>query len=496
MTRRPACSKRVLATMALILVSGPLLFPEMLRSAVAEGIPPAPPSAAEAPVLNQHLSLDDAVGLALRYSPTLQQAQDDLDAAAAQVIGARAGGKPSLSVTLFGSRSSWSNILNTPDTTPPVNLMGIPPGNFLDQNITAMLPLYTGGRVSAAARRARALQTAATADLEAMRQDVALQTRIAYRKVLYQNALVDAQQQNSAAAQEALRLDTDRYQAGKLAEVVLFRDRTAAANAQQEVTNARRDRQQALFALETVMGVDVRSQLTLTDTLPTPLPNPSGMGATAAVVSATSLPVATGPPVPETAGADLPVLLASALAHRPEIRAAAERTRAAAAELNRARSASNPQINLMGMGDLTHGSGGTPNGLNYTIGIAAGLPLFEGGAIAAGEREAAAGLRKARAAEQAVQLQVNNDVASAWANEQAARQNLDTSQIALAQAQEDYSIQQVRFAAGKGLQLEVLDALAALTTARTQVARAAFEYAVAQNQLLRATGTILPTPGP
>lgn len=438
----------------------------LLLATVSAALPvqgEAPPVAPV--VLNQSLSVDEAVAAALRYSPTIQEAEQDTASAQARVRGAAAAGRPSASATLFASHSSWNNILSTPDSTAPVNLMGIPPGAFLDQNLMGMFPIYTGGRVDAAVRGARALHSAAAADWETSRQDTALQTRIAYRRALYQQSLVDAQQQNLSAAQEQLALDTTRFQVGKLAEVTLYRDRTLAANAQQEVTNARRDLQQALFALETVMGISVESQLTLTDTLQA---GPAG------------------------APALLPALLVDAAVHRPEVRAAADRTAAAAAALRRARAASNPEVNLVAMGDLTRARSSMPNGLNYTVGIAAGMPLFEGGALSSAEQEAAAELRKARAAETMVRLQVNNDVADAWSNEQAAAQSIATSQTALAQAQEDYQIQQIRFAGGKGIQLEVLDALAALTAARTQVDKASFEYAAAQDQVLRATGAILP----
>ncbi|MCA1595931.1 MAG: TolC family protein, partial [Chloroflexi bacterium] len=117
--------------------------------------------------------------------------------------------------------------------------------------------------------------------------------------------------------------------------------------------------------------------------------------------------------------------------------------------------------------------------------------LVEGGALSAARREAEAALVRARAAEKQVRLQVNNEVAAALTNRTAARQNLVTSRVGLNQALEDYGIQTLRYQSGKGIQLEMLDALAALTTARSQVDRAEFELAVADDQLLRATGVIL-----
>ncbi|MDQ2731583.1 MAG: TolC family protein [Armatimonadota bacterium] len=436
--------------------------------------------------------MQGAEALALRYSPMILQGQQDVAAAAARIKRSDAGSFPSVSATLFGSRSSWSNILSTPDATPPVNFMGIPPGNFLDQNITAMLPIYTGGRVAAASRAAQADQAASASDLDTTLQDVVLQTRISYRKVIYERSLLGAQEQNLAAAQEQLRTEELRYEAGKNPAYTVYRARTQVANAQQDQTNAYRDWRKAHFDLDTVLGISLASNIALSDGLerlpPAPAPN------TVSPLQSSQMPFG---------GAELQPLLDAAIANRPELRAAQQRTESASARVVRARAAYRPQINLMGMGDLTRGGAGTRNGLNYTLGFAAGVPIFEGGALSAAEHEAAAALRKAQAAEGAELLQVNSDVGAAWLNRAAARQNLTTMQTGLQQAQEDYVVQQLRYSAGKGIQLDLLNALAALTKARVGLEQARFEHSVAQDQLRRATGTLAPpspkiylTPGP
>jgi len=511
-------------TVLLALILGGAAGPSgaVTAAPAASPAPAAPTAGAQPlPVINRSLSIDQAVALALKYNPSILEGQEDVAAAGARVDTAAARGKPSLSASLFGSKSSWSNIITTPADTPPVNLMGIPPGAFIDQNVMAMFPLYTGGRVAAAVRGARAEHFASVEDRAASQQDVALEARIAYRRVLYQDALVKAQQQNLTAAKEQLRLDNERYAVGKLAEFTLYRDRTLVATSEQDVTNAVRDQEQAIYALETVLGVSLQSNLTLTGALsatppsvpaqpasppasapggPAPAVSPAPTGTTpppsapaVPAPPASMAPVESAAMAPATQAA-LSALIATAMRRRPEMQAASARIAAAAAILSGSRAESQPQLNLMGMGDATHGDQSLHNGLNYTVGVALGIPIFEGGALSSARREARAGLAKARAEEQAVRLGINRDVADALSNQRAARQNLATSLVGLAQAQEDYNVEQIRFANGKGIQLELLDALAALTTARTQVARAQFELAAANDQLLRSTGTILPPP--
>ena len=59
---------------------------------------------------------------------------------------------------------------------------------------------------------------------------------------------------------------------------------------------------------------------------------------------------------------------------------------------------------------------------------------------------------------------------------------------ALAAAQSAYDVVKVRVEAGKGIQVEQLDSLAALTRARANVAKAMFDHFVAKARLTRAIG--------
>ena len=437
------------------------------------------------------LSLDEVVALSLRYSPALAQAQPDVAMAAARIGKAVATGMPAVSGSLFAGDSRRGAIIPGPDGIAPVSLMSLPPGAFLDEDITAMLPIYTGGQVDAEKRAAVAARDASLDDVETVRQDAALQTRIAYRKVLYDRDVLQAREQDLTAAEEGLRVDSDRFEAGKLAEVTLFRDRSLVATAQQNETNARRDYGLAFAGLEQVMGVSTQSRLVLAEPPAMPETPPAG--------PATALPAAPPPtttvavPPLESPGllagdqAEFAGLLAKALAGRPEAHAAAMRIRQAGFDVDRAESGFRPRVNVMGMQGASRGQ----NGLNFTIGVVASLPIFEGGALNAARKESRAEVEKAMAEERSVRVQIEQDVRSAWLNRAAARENLVASLTALDQARQTYDIQQLRFATGKGIQLEVLDALAALTNSRTDLARARFESAVAEDQLLRAAGEIL-----
>jgi outer membrane protein TolC len=103
-------------------------------------------------------------------------------------------------------------------------------------------------------------------------------------------------------------------------------------------------------------------------------------------------------------------------------------------------------------------------------------------------KEAAAQTRKAQQDYEKVALQVIKEVETAFLALQAAERNIKTAETALVSAEEDYRIAQLRYTEGRGINVEVLDALTAFTRARTNHVQALYDYNVARDQLTRAIG--------
>ncbi len=68
-----------------------------------------------------------------------------------------------------------------------------------------------------------------------------------------------------------------------------------------------------------------------------------------------------------------------------------------------------------------------------------------------------------------IALQVISEVQTAHLALQAAEQNIQTARAAITAAEEDYRVTQLRYEAGRGVNVEVLDALAALTPRAQQL---------------------------
>jgi len=79
-------------------------------------------------------------------------------------------------------------------------------------------------------------------------------------------------------------------------------------------------------------------------------------------------------------------------------------------------------------------------------------------------------------------------VRTAYLNLQAAERNILTTQVAVARAEEDYKIAQVRYSAGVGTNLDVMDAEEKLTEARTNYYTALYNYNTSKASLDKAMG--------
>ncbi len=409
------------------------------------------------PVVSQAVSINDAVSIALKNSPTVEARRATVAAATARVGMARAMTRPQVTTTTFATASSMDMIVPGPDSVQPQNFTLTPNKARLDQNLMAMYPLYTGGALKGRVGSARALAEASSSEATTSELDVALAVKNAYYNVLLQRENVQAYQRRVTEATERVRIAQESYNAGKIARFDLLRNQTDLAEAQQQVNNAHRDEAMALIDMKNAMGISQSSALTLSDTLTFKSEQPN-----------------------------LEDLQAKAVSQRPEVAAARARIRSAAAILGVAKSAYKPQVYATAMADVSTMRGGTDTG--YLLGVTAALPILDGGQRKSAVNESQAMLQQMRADEREAILMVDRDVATSAAQLGAATKNVTLSEAAVAQAEEDYRVIRLRYEAGKSTNVEVLDALATLTRAQTNHAEALYNYNVARETLTRATG--------
>jgi len=170
--------------------------------------------------------------------------------------------------------------------------------------------------------------------------------------------------------------------------------------------------------------------------------------------------------VPATLGADL-------IGRRPDIVAARLRAEAASSRIKVAHAAYYPNINLNG--DLGFQALGIANLISPAseigqIGPAVSLPIFDGGRIEGGYRNARAQYEEAVANYDKTLTQALRDVADALANQRELATELADAKIALTESENAYRIATLRYQGGLSRYLDVLTSEDTLVVQRRRVA--------------------------
>lgn len=461
----------------------------------------AVPGGAQEPGLGVPLTLDEALQRAAGTSEQVEIAEAGVTRARGNLLQARSGYLPQLNGSLNYSRtlaSQFENAFSAPDTTGipqscfdpfepnpalPVGervsdleqRLDCPPGGFggLDfqsvgfgsentytLGLALSQPIYTGGRVPAQNRIARAGRASAGIELESARAQLRLAVTEAYFDAQLAGRLVEIAEASLAQTEATLGQVELQEQVGNASEFELLRARVARDNQRPVLIQARTTRELAYLRLKQLLDVPAEQDLDLTTQLPEALP--PGLAAL------DSVPVRRAP-----------VRLAETLVDVQQ------------GQLGIVRSQRLPSLSLTSQyGRLAYPSGSVLSlpgfddfRTNWTVGAALQVPLFTGGRLRGQEIVAQADVREARARLEQVQKLASIDTRSALAQLEAARAILAASTGTVGQAERAYEIAELRFREGLSTQVELSDARLLLQQAQANRARSARDYEVSRTRV-------------
>ncbi|MBK1878121.1 TolC family protein [Pelagicoccus mobilis] len=406
------------------------------------------------------LDLPTALGFALEYNFDILKAKKRIEEQNGLVIEVRAQALPDVSVG--GEYFELDEGLSDPDG------FGPPVSTQWSLALRARQTLYSGGGVRAALRLQDLIEESALLELEAVINNVLLDTRVAYYTALLARARIGVQEENMVLLEELLENEKNHYEVGTGSRFEVLRAEVSLANARPDLIQARNDFRLSIEELRQLLGyvAGVRADQR-------------------------KVPELLGELAYSQSQYDLASSLLKAHEERPELKRLEKLVSAQEEGVVIARSGYRPEVALIGAYQFNKAneSSSFDNALDgWVAGLEVNVPIFDGRRTRGQVVQAKSQLEQAEIELQQSKLAVEVEVRRAYSDMQAAAELADASIQVVEQAEEALNLADVRYEAGDASQLDVLQARVSLTESRLNQEEAFFSYNVAVAQLRRAIG--------
>ena len=412
------------------------------------------------------LTLADTVQMALEKNWDVRLAELAIREAEAAVDEARAPGRVQVSVsggyTRMGPTTSMTMPLGEDGEDVEIQISG-------DTNHAYELKAYKSLN---SAGRNRALRTLAELNVdvkglqaEATRRQIALAATSLFYTIARAQAFVNVSLENLESAREHWRLARARYEADAVPRVDVMRAEVEVANAEQDLISAETAVETAKTVLKTLLRIDVTREVVL-DAVPDPAP----------------------------LSVDSQACLNLALERREELAAAARAIRMAEVSADLARAANGFQFGLTGIYNQSVEGGGLGGGSSsWSVTLGVSKALIDGGAADSQVEQAMVQREQAETNVARLRDEISDEVWQAYLGMTEAATKLVSTAKTIELAEESLRIVEVQYEAGLATPVNVTDARAALTAARTNHVNAIYAYQIAEAELLSAVNISDPT---
>lgn len=397
----------------------------------------------------------DLLKRALTYNPELLAAQESVEMARADYRRLQAELWPWLSFNSQSTAGSNQRMSMPVPGIEPANMSMRPPGLTANLNLTALYPLFTGGKVQAQLEGGKRRLEQSEAEYQSKRLEVQAevkQLQLLRRMLTAQQSVLHKELKR---LETALGLEEERYRLGKDPYYILLRVRSEQARRLQELNNNRLEQEKSAADLRRWAALPPQAML---PTLPELEASPSGSY------------------LPSISDAGK-----LALQNTPEIQVFRSMLAEAETRVQIAQASYFPFVYLVGVAEVRVPE--RPE-MDYSSGVALdlliSLPVFDGF-----RRDAEVDRLKREVSQ--LQNRLNDaqnrllaELAKEWHSLQLNRANLELSAQVLSQSEEEFRIAQLRYHSGKAILLEWLDAANQLRQARLEQLENSYNFQTAQ----------------
>ena len=407
------------------------------------------------------LNLPKTVQMALDYNRDIKNSQYALKKAEYAINQAQAGKKPTVDYN-FGAQRSRATDAATYSRA--ASLMGgaNSVSNAFSNGISVNIPLYTGGLVEGKIDVAKLGKTNAQEEILRVEQATKYSAIEGYYGLLAYQELQGVYHEAVDNLQGHLDNVQAQYNVGTKAKVDVLSSDVSLANAKTTAITADNNVAVAESNLNNILGLPLETKLNLADH---------------------QLPF-------DTYNISLQEATDYAMKYRPEVLQTAIAVQEAERNIDIADAGNKPTVAITGGNDWADNTfpGIDANKRSWKVAAGVTYNFYDGGATKAKVNQAKQDLLVARETEQKTREAVQLEVKQAYLNIRSAAQKVEETQTVVDQARENYRIQNIRYQAGVGINLDVLDAQLSLNEAQVNHIQALYDYNVGIAKLEQVMG--------
>ena len=396
------------------------------------------------------LTLDQAVQLSLTNNPNGKIAVFDYEAAKGALTAARSYRWPTISATHRDSRTLSAPSKVEPNPTATDNY---------SNSVSLSWILWSGNKIESQISQAKLSLDSSQWGIAAARQQLKYNATDAYFKFMAARDAVKLAGESVTRLERYLQDVKLQFEVGVVAKVDVLRSEVELAKAKQNLIEAQNAYDITMANLNNVMGLPLTTELKVKGELSY-----------------------------SKFEQDLAVCVDLALRQRPEIFQYTDAAKSAQEGITVAKSGYLPSISATYTNGWYNTNFPGGNNYNWTVYLTTNWTFLDSGLTAGNVKKAVETYHKAQEQLRQTVDSVQLDVRSTYLSLKSAEQSIQTSSAAVGLAEEDYAIKVIRYQAGVGTNLDVLDAQVSLTTAKNNYLRAMYEYNNNRSKLDKAMG--------
>lgn len=401
------------------------------------------------------LNVDRAVALAVENNRSIKEAKWDYEKAKAQVSYVAANKNPQISYDYTAGRAKKD--------TGTIQVIG----NSFSNGIDLTVPIYTGGKIEGNLAAARYARESAGAKIVQLEQETKLSAAEDYYTLVMARNKIDIADQAVRDYQGHLDNVNQHYKVGLVAKSDVLASNTNLSSAQTSLVKAKNAANLAEAALDNVMGMPVYTKIETAD---------KEMGY-------------------KPYNTTIDQANAYAMLHRSELLESILAVKQAEAQVQVAKSGNLPTVGASAgwnSSGSNHNYTGTENN-GWSTGVSVSYSLWDGGQTQNNIKMAKDTLEKAKEANYETMESIMLEVRQAYLNLKSAEDTINSTKTAVTEGQENFRIASLRYRAGVGTNLDVLDAETKLESSRNDYVDALYNYNTSVAALEKAMGVPVPT---